>query len=436
MNNPTVENENEPGSRGGAHDSPSDDAADDFLSGAVVIPIRVDSATDTDVPRPGGPAARAAAALRSVLPEAETPVIGPEPDDTKERGTIAAPRLARHIYTLEDGHQVGVAVSGVGVPLVLVHGFTAEGFLYAQTLSRLVSMGFKVIAIDTANHGSTQGLPAGGANFSAYACLLGRVLDELGIEKAVFAGHSMGGRVITQLCANEPHRAIGLILIDAIVGDTWDRLVNVGRVFPPAVVGVVVLLAADILTTPPLLKNPGQARKLVRLFAPTLLGHVRRPWRMLGPAISIIRSRGSRWMLMRLAQEKIPVIAIHGTRDYAVPFQTGKDAARRSKGEFVVVDGGNHCWPLRDPETLPAIVADLLHGPLGDAYRKAVSEAGLNPDTASLEEVEEALYSSDAPIRDMTPPLEFIPLTTRRRRPVYPFDIKPPLGVVRRDRGA
>ncbi|MCQ4062448.1 alpha/beta fold hydrolase, partial [Klebsiella pneumoniae] len=83
----------------------------------------------------------------------------------------------------------------------------------AQTLSRLVSMGFKVVAIDTANHGSTQGLPAGGANFGEYARLLGRTLDELGIERAFFAGHSMGGRVVTQLCAVEPDRAIGVILV-------------------------------------------------------------------------------------------------------------------------------------------------------------------------------------------------------------------------------
>ena len=63
-------------------------------------------------------------------------------------------------------------------------------------------MGFKVVAIDTANHGSTQGLPSGGANFGDYAGLLGRTLDELGIEQAFFVGHSMGGRVVTQLCAN------------------------------------------------------------------------------------------------------------------------------------------------------------------------------------------------------------------------------------------
>ena len=394
--------------------------ADALPADAVVIPIRRD-----DIPTPKAAAANATDTLLRLLPETETPVIGPESDGEVARGEVAAPRLARHIFTLSDGHEVGVSVSGVGVPLVLVHGFTAEGFLYAQTLSRLVSMGFKVIAIDTANHGSTQGLPSGGANFKEYSALLGRVLDELGIRRAFFAGHSMGGRVITQLCGTEPERALGVILIDAIVGETWDRLVNVGRVFPPAMAGVVVLLALDAMSTPPVLKNPEQAVKLGKLFLPTLVGHVTRPWRLLGPAVSILRSRGSRWMLQRLAQEQVPVVAIHGTRDFAVPFQTAKDAARRAKGEFVIVEGANHCWPLRDPETLPAIVADLLDGPFGTAYRQAVRDQGLDPDTATLQEVDDSFFVPHAPIRKMTPPLEFAKVGTRRRKPAYKYSIKP-----------
>ena len=98
-------------------------------------------------------------------------IVGPRSDDSEVR-----PRLARHQISLADGHQVGVAVCGRGVPIVLIHGFTAEGMLYAQTLSRIVAAGFKVVAIDTANHGSTQGLPTGGADFEAYSRLVGRVI--------------------------------------------------------------------------------------------------------------------------------------------------------------------------------------------------------------------------------------------------------------------
>src|SRR5919108_2537474 len=128
------------------------------------------------------------------LPPSRDPIVGPTrgaPVD--DEPLVVVPRLARHEIVLDDAHRVGVAVCGRGMPVVLVHGFTAEGILYAQTLSRLVRMGFKVIAIDVAGHGGTQGLPTGGEKLESYTRLLARVLDELGVRRAPFAPPPVGG---------------------------------------------------------------------------------------------------------------------------------------------------------------------------------------------------------------------------------------------------
>jgi pimeloyl-ACP methyl ester carboxylesterase len=352
--------------------------------------------------------------------------VGDGEDGGATRGPVAAPRLARHQVTLSDGHRVGVAVSGRGLPLVVVHGFSAEGFLYAQTLSRLVSMGFKVIAIDTAGHGGTQGLPYGGANLEQYTRLLARAIDELGIRRAMLAGHSMGGRLVTQYAASAPDRAIAVLLLDAIVGDTWDRMVDVARFAPGILAGIFVILVADTVSTAPVFGNPRQAAKLGHLLVPTLVDRVRRPWRLIGPAVSILRSRGSRWMLQRIAQEDVPLYAIHGDRDYAVPVSTAASAARHGRGELVVVHGGSHSWLLKDPETLPAIVAELLQGRLGDAYRDSLVDAGLDPEVATFDEIEAAMYEPDAPILALTPELEFRRLEAHHRRPRYRWDVVAP----------
>ncbi|MBK7323833.1 MAG: hypothetical protein IPI82_15685 [Candidatus Microthrix sp.] len=37
---------------------------------------------------------------------------------------------------------------------------------------------------------------------------------------------------MTQLAANHPERVLGVVLIDAIVGDTWDRMVLSVWVWP------------------------------------------------------------------------------------------------------------------------------------------------------------------------------------------------------------
>lgn len=333
---------------------------------------------------------------------------------------VRLPRLARHSITLDDGHQVSVAICGTGIPLVLVHGFSAEGMLYAQSLWRLVDMGFKVVAIDTAGHGGTQGLPTGGADFAAYTELLGRVVDALGVERAVFAGHSMGGRLVTEYAATHGERVLAVLLIDAIVGETWDKVVWASRVFPPLLAGVAGFLVLDTLSTVPLFRDPSQTAKLLRLVGPTMIGHLRRPWRLVGPAVSIIRSPSSSPMLDTIRERHIPLFAVHGDRDVVVPVRTGRDAARRAAGELVVVEGASHSWLLKDPEAMPAIVFELMRGRLGTALLRAKGRAGLDAD-ATPEDIEASpwFYEPGSLVGELTPHQAWHDDETLHRAPRY-----------------
>lgn len=351
--------------------------------------------------------------------EVVDPIQGPVLDEPLAPTSVEAPRLARHQIELADGHRVGVTVAGRGVPLVVVHGFSAEGFLYAQSLSRLVKMGFRVIAIDTAGHGATQGLPLGGQSLNDYAELLGRAIDELGIERFVLAGHSMGGQLITRLAAKSPERVMGVVLIDAIVGDTWDRMVYLFRVAPPLMSAVGGLLMVDSLSILPTFSNPRQAAKLLRLIAPTLVGHVVQPWRLLGPMITILRSRSSRYALDELARHEVPVFVLHGSLDLAVPHRTARDTAARTDGVLVTIKNAGHSWILRDPETLPAIVAELLSAELGDGIRRSLRAAGVRAKYPTLDDVEAVCYRSGAPVLELAPADPQKVVVGRHRRPKY-----------------
>lgn len=350
----------------------------------------------------------------------ELPLEGPEAGEQPERGRVAAPRLSKQVIRLDDGHRVQVSIAGRGVPFVLVHGFTADGILYAQTLSRLVGSGFKVIAVDAAGHGGTAGISLdGGAELARYAELLHRVIDHLGVKRAVFAGHSMGGRIVTEFAARHPRRTVALILLDAIVGETWDRRVALSRFVPPLMGATGAVLAVDTVSTVPFLRDPKQAVKLGRLFAPVWLRNARRPWGIVGAGISIMRSGPSRWMLDRLADQLVPVFVIHGDRDLAVPLSTARDAAVRARGELVVVHGATHSWLLKDPETFPAIIAELLADTLGEACRVAVTAEGLPLDNEHIDDIESVLYEEGSLAVDLTPPLDLEPMRVHHRRPRY-----------------
>jgi pimeloyl-ACP methyl ester carboxylesterase len=284
-------------------------------------------------------------------------------------------RLARHHIRLTDGHEVHALVAGEGVPLVVVHGFAADGLLYAQSLSRLVGLGFKVVAIDTAGHGGTAVLPHDGLDLAAYSRLLGRAVDELGLGPAVFAGHSMGGRLIAELAAENPDRVLALLLVDAIVGEAWDHIVAACRWWPPLLGFFGTAAVIDGLSNISL-DDAGQTAKLVRLWARTAFADLTRPWQLLGPFLSVFRSAPSRDVLDRVGAAGVPVVVLHGERDWVVPLSSAKDAARRTGGDLVVVKGAGHSWLLKDPETFPAIVAQLLDGRLG-------ASAGLDPATGT-----------------------------------------------------
>jgi len=229
----------------------------------------------------------------------------------------------------------------------------------------------------------------------------------------------MGGRLVTQLAAERPDRTIAVILIDAIVGDTWDKMVYLFRLSPPLLAGVGVALLVDTMLVLPLFRDPKQAAKLLRLVAPTIAGHVVRPWRLLSPMVSILRSRSSRYALNELAAQGVPLFALHGDHDLAVPLRTAREAVERSEGTLVTIRDGGHSWLLRDPETLPAIIQQLLDGPLGEACTGALRRAGVKRAQPTDADVDRACYRRRARVFSLTPAGDEIAVRGRHRRPRY-----------------
>jgi pimeloyl-ACP methyl ester carboxylesterase len=323
-------------------------------------------------------------------------------------------RLSRHVVDLDDGHRVGVAVAGHGIPFVVVHGFGVESLLYAQPLARLAALGFRVVALDVAGHGSTDGLGLC-ARLDEYGALLQRALAHLGIRKALLVGHSLGGRLVADVAAADPDRVIALVLVDAIVGAPWERWRCVLRWSPPALAAFAGAFALDALGTMPFVADTGQALKLGSRAARSMEMHVAQPWRAFTPAQAILRAGSSLPALDRVRQAGVFAVVVHGDHDMLVPITAGRDTAQRLGGDFVVVRGGGHSWLLRCPETLPAIIGELLDGELGAACDRA--RGGDEDDDAFLE--------ADALITQLGGGQEPELSPTRRHAPRHAWTIEP-----------
>lgn len=101
---------------------------------------------------------------------------------------------------------------GSGTPLLLLHGWCADGLLnWARAFVPLADSGFRPIAIDLPGHGGSSLAEP----FSLTLCTkaVSSVQDQLGLDSSYIAGYSMGGPVSQLLARDAPGRVAGLIQI-------------------------------------------------------------------------------------------------------------------------------------------------------------------------------------------------------------------------------
>lgn len=107
---------------------------------------------------------------------------------------------------------LSVHEAGDGPAVVLCHGFPELAFSWRHQVKALADAGFRVIAPDQRGYGASDS-PEGIESFDLEHLTsdLAGLLDVLGIEKAVFAGHDWGGFVAWGMPIAYPERTAGVI---------------------------------------------------------------------------------------------------------------------------------------------------------------------------------------------------------------------------------
>lgn len=114
-----------------------------------------------------------------------------------------------------NGIRMAVYEQGSGFPVVLCHGFPELAFSWRYQLPALAAAGFRAIAPDQRGYGRTD-KPEAVENYDIKHLTddLAGLLDELGLEKAVFCGHDWGGHVAWEMPILHPDRVAGVIGIN------------------------------------------------------------------------------------------------------------------------------------------------------------------------------------------------------------------------------
>jgi len=108
--------------------------------------------------------------------------------------------------------QLSVHEAGSGAAVVLCHGFPELAYSWRHQFDALVAAGFRVIAPDQRGYGgSDRPEPIRAYDIHHLTSDLVGLLDVLGIERAVFAGHDWGGFVVWAMPLLHPERTAGVI---------------------------------------------------------------------------------------------------------------------------------------------------------------------------------------------------------------------------------
>jgi pimeloyl-ACP methyl ester carboxylesterase len=123
---------------------------------------------------------------------------------------------AENAALASDGVSLRYRVAGRDEPeptIVLVHGFGGDTTFWDEQIDHL-SKEHRVVALDLAGHGKSGTDRMTGWTMEAFGDDIRSVCDEIGAEKVILVGHSMGGPAILEAARLMPERVVMLIPVE------------------------------------------------------------------------------------------------------------------------------------------------------------------------------------------------------------------------------
>jgi 3-oxoadipate enol-lactonase len=108
---------------------------------------------------------------------------------------------------------------GSGPAILMIHGFTNHGMVWAQQIADLLHAGYRLIMPDLAGHGLSQ-VADRRTTVDELAEDMIHLLDHLAIDKAVVCGLSLGGMVAQYMAIDYPGRVRALIVANSCADST------------------------------------------------------------------------------------------------------------------------------------------------------------------------------------------------------------------------
>lgn len=236
-------------------------------------------------------------------------------------------------------------------PVVLIHGAGGSHLSWSSQIRRM--NGFRVYALDLPGHGKSSS--AGQQTIPAYTRFILEWMRLVGLPRAIFVGHSMGGAIAQEISLNFPEQVIALGLIG-----TASRLPVNQQLLEETTSANNFQIAVEKIVSwsfdnscPPRLKE-----LVARRMAET------RPSVLHDDLLAC----NSFDITARVPEITCPTLVLCGANDRMVPLRAMESLASLIPGaHFEVIPGAGHMVVLEKPQS----VADALMGFFNGVRRQA-----------------------------------------------------------------
>ena len=269
---------------------------------------------------------------------------------------------AAHQQTQQETQQVseraGITYLEAGdpaaTPILFLHGIGGAARAFARQLE---FFGRKHRAIAWNMPGFEGSVPLPVVTMEALAASLGGFIHQLGLERPVLVGHSIGGMVVQRLLAEAPHagRAVVLAQTSAAFGSrdpAWAEAFIHARLGPLDAGRSMADLAPEIIAS-----SAGEGADPAGLaLAENCMAHV--PDSTYRDMVLAMPGFDQRAALERIAA---PTLVLAGSRDKSAPAEGMQRMAAKIPGaKYAVIEGAGHLAYVEQPDRFNAAVDEFL----------------------------------------------------------------------------
>lgn len=254
---------------------------------------------------------------------------------------------------------------GDGLPVVMIHGMPGNALDFSHVLDELP--GARCLAFDRPGYGWSSGAPL---PFRQQVEAVYSALSELGVERAIFVGHSYGGAFSLQMAIDHPELVAALVLVAPAAGgsrvseatERQSRMIQ--RLQRPGVrqlADLLFLRAVRKIAAQQGAKRtypPGERHDAARRRAVSVLARHDSIAALMNDRLEF--NAVGREMREPIDSITAPAIVIHGDNDRTVPLRNGLRVHEAlDESELHEVEGG-HALLDTHPDSVAAAVRRFL----------------------------------------------------------------------------